>query len=178
MAVRARVRIQRNVNDYRIVVSGSSKRTVDRLTVTTANVGRQIAPRGHTDQSHREGYIPLRRGHRTDRAVKAGPNLYRGRVRVVSPHGIYVHQGTSGPIRASSREWMKWTNVSGPYKGTWMAKEVSGQAANPWLIRAYNRARQLRGELKRVKPMTASPGRQGGGGGDGKVHLMKRGARR
>lgn len=150
-----RTRLQRNNSAYRLTVTGSTERTVDRLTTTTANVARQIAPRGTSmRRGGRDSANRLQTSHVVDRASTSG-GITRGRIINTAPHAIFVHNGTRGPITPRGGAWLgPWTTFAGRHVGVWMSRAVAGQAANPWLVDAYNRARQLHGQLANVRPMT------------------------
>lgn len=154
-----RTRIERDNSAYRTVVTGSSLRLVNSLTETTVNVARQIAPRGNSVSGRGRRSRTLRESHEIDRASFISGNRVRGRVINTAPYARFVHDGTRGPITPRGGGWLgPWTTFSGPHTGVWFSKAVAGQAANPWLVRAYNRARQIHGQLDNVRPMSPPAG--------------------
>jgi hypothetical protein len=170
MAVRVNpfVRKVTNKGQMDATVTSASKKVIVEMTTRTANVARQIAPRGTSKSLSptRQKSGTLRTSHQVIPPVKINSRLWRGRLRNNAPYAIYVHNGTRGPINLggydlgantmfSNSGGAYWEHSSGPYAGgTWYAKQVSGQVGNPWMVRAYNRARQLSQFIDRLQPMT------------------------
>lgn len=96
-------------------------------------IGRNISKYGKAFAPKRTG--DLARNIRANRPKTEGP--YKGSVLVYNNirYARYVHEGTTGPIRAKSGKAMRFRTKrgAGPYM---FAMSVSGQRANPYLERA------------------------------------------
>lgn len=77
----------------------------------------------------------IKRGHVNRGARKAGPYRIRGHIENHADHAEYVHEGTSGPIFPTGGAAEFRLPPGGGY-GWRRAESVSGQRANPWMMRA------------------------------------------
>lgn len=116
---------------------GQVYRWVDRFTGTVENIARRNAPVGRGE---------LRASiHRTPTSGLLSAS--RGQVRSAAPHSLWVHEGTTGPIRSTSGGVMPIHNRA---RTTVVAyrETVSGQRAQPFLARALNTTFARRGLRK------------------------------
>lgn len=148
--LRTRSYITRNDREFFVQIGGEAMSLTRRLAERTEDAARQTAPKGHSGN--------LARSHFTRGPRRTRFGVYSAQVVNSQPYATYVHNGTGehagrSRITAKAGGRLKWTNPSGPYAGTWSAAYVRGQAAQPWLVEAYNLARQLVPGLESRAPM-------------------------
>lgn len=91
-----------------------------------------IARRARIGAPGRSGYLSRMHRHST---ARRSTYRVRGRVANNADYALFPHEGTNGPIK-SNRGKMLGRMAPGPKGAVPFAKQVSGQAANPWLVRA------------------------------------------
>lgn len=115
----------RELNRATVGRGGPGGRWIYRLSTQMLDASKAAAP-------VRDG--GLRRAHRLTRERGSNQWVQRLRVSNTAEHSVWVHDGTTGPIRRDDGGLM--TLPPGGGYPRIRTREVSGQTANPWLERA------------------------------------------